>query len=78
MSREDRYKTKNFIDTVVYRGGDQIAAWSYAGLLAIGLSLTGIAAIAVPLSAIWLILGVWLGRRQQRWERDGFASAEGQ
>ena len=33
VSREDRYKTKNFIDTVVYRAGDQVAAWSYAGLL---------------------------------------------
>ncbi|WP_222836927.1 NTP/NDP exchange transporter [Advenella mimigardefordensis] len=77
VSREDRYKTKNFIDTVVYRGGDQIAAWSYAGLLAIGLSLTGIAAIAVPLSAIWLILGVWLGRRQQRWESTGLVTVEG-
>jgi len=74
VSREDRYKTKNFIDTVVYRGGDQIAAWSYAGLLAVGLGLTGIAAIAVPISAIWLVLGFWLGRRQQQWERSELAS----
>lgn len=66
VSREDRYKTKNFIDTVVYRSGDQIAAWSYAGLLAIGLSLTGIAMLAVPLSALWLTLAFWLGRRQKR------------
>lgn len=71
VSREDRYKTKNFIDTVVYRSGDQIAAWSYAGLLAIGLSLTGIAIVAVPLSALWLVLSFWLGRRQEAWERKG-------
>jgi hypothetical protein len=30
VSREDRYKAKNFIDTAVYRAGDQVGAWSYA------------------------------------------------
>lgn len=69
VSREDRYKAKNFIDTVVYRGGDQIASWSYAGLLALGLGLSGIALVAVPLSAAWLGLSLWLGRRQARLER---------
>nr|WP_301286388.1 MFS transporter [Neisseria perflava] len=66
VSREDRYKTKNFIDTVVYRSGDQIAGWSYAGLLALGLGSSTIAAIAVPFCAIWLLLAWWLGRQQAR------------
>lgn len=70
VTREDRYKTKNFIDTVVYRTGDQVAAWSYAGLLAVGLSLTGIAVIAIPLSVAWLFLGLWLGLRQEKWQRQ--------
>lgn len=69
VPREDRYKAKNFIDTVVYRGGDQVGSWAYTGLMALGLSLTGIAIVAVPLSAIWLALSFWLGRRQERWER---------
>ncbi len=69
VPREDRYKAKNFIDTVVYRGGDQVGSWAYAGLLAIGFTLTGIAWIAVPLSALWLGLSYWLGRRQERAER---------
>ncbi|MEO8336811.1 MAG: MFS transporter [bacterium] len=64
VSREDKYKAKSFIETFVYRGGDQLAAWLYAGLAAIGLGLAGIAFTAVPISAIWLVLGVWLGRRQ--------------
>jgi AAA family ATP:ADP antiporter len=55
---------KSFIETFVYRGGDQIAAWTYAGLKALGLSLAGIALAAVPVAALWLVLGVWLGRRQ--------------
>ena len=28
VSREDRYKAKGFIDTFVYRAGDQVGAWS--------------------------------------------------
>ena len=52
-------------DAVVYRSGDQIGAWSYARLSALGLSLTGIALAAVPLSAAWLLNGFWLGREQE-------------
>ncbi|WP_424133972.1 NTP/NDP exchange transporter [Roseomonas chloroacetimidivorans] len=66
VPREDRYKAKNFIDTVVYRGGDQVASWAYTGLIAMGLSMTGISVVAVPLSAAWLVLSFWLGRRQER------------
>lgn len=64
VPREDRYKAKVFIDTVMYRGGDQLASWSYAGLAALGLGLTGISLVAVPLSVAWLGLSVWLGKRQ--------------
>jgi AAA family ATP:ADP antiporter len=65
VPREDRYKAKNFIDTVVYRGGDQVGSWSYAALAALGLTMTGVAIVAVPLSLIWLVLSFWLGRRQE-------------
>jgi ATP:ADP antiporter, AAA family len=64
VSREDKYKAKSFIETFVYRGGDQLAAWTYAGLSAIGLSLAGISLTAVPLAGVWLLLGLWLGRKQ--------------
>jgi len=64
VSREDKYKAKSFIETFVYRGADQIAAWTYAGLAALGLSLAGISLVAVPIGGVWLMLGLWLGRRQ--------------
>jgi ATP:ADP antiporter, AAA family len=64
VSREDKYKAKNVIETFVYRAGDQLAAWAYAGLAMLGLGLAGISFVAVPISAVWLGLGLWLGRRQ--------------
>ncbi|MBH3343764.1 MFS transporter [Pseudomonas parafulva] len=73
-AREDRYKAKNFIDTVVYRGGDQLASWGYAGLMGLGLTLAQIPMIAVPLSAVWLGLSVWLGRTHQAQERQDAAA----
>ncbi|MBX8534463.1 MFS transporter [Pseudomonas cichorii] len=74
VRREDRYKAKNFIDTVIYRGGDQIGSWSYAGLMALGLGLSQIAWIGVPLSLAWLALSFWLGRTHARHERVGLNS----
>jgi AAA family ATP:ADP antiporter len=64
VPREDRYKAKNFIDTVVYRVGDQVGAWSFAGIAALGLGSTAVAVTAVPLSLAWLLNSLWLGRRQ--------------
>lgn len=61
---EDKYKAKNLIDTFVYRSGDQIGAWSYNGLGALGMSVGMIALTAAPMSLLWLFVGLWLGRRQ--------------
>jgi AAA family ATP:ADP antiporter len=66
LSREDKYKSKNFLDTTVYRLGDQLGAWADAGLAALGLGVAGIAAAAAPLAAAWMVLAVWLGRRHRR------------
>jgi ATP:ADP antiporter, AAA family len=64
LRREDKYKAKSLIDTFVYRTGDQIGAWSYSGLRALGLQLTGISFVAVPLTALWCGLCFWLGKKQ--------------
>ncbi|MEN8131887.1 MAG: Npt1/Npt2 family nucleotide transporter [Pseudomonadota bacterium] len=64
LKREEKYKAKNVIDTVVYRGGDVVSAWIYAGLRALGVSLAGIAWLAVPLAAVWAWVAYALGKRQ--------------
>jgi AAA family ATP:ADP antiporter len=66
VPREDRYKTKGFIDTFVYRLGDQVGAWSVALLNGLGSGAAALAAIAI--AGLWLITGLWLGRRQQALE----------
>ena len=66
VSREERYKSKAFIDAVVYRGGDLLSGWAYAGLAALGLSAGAIALVAAPLAAVWAVIGLRLGRAEQR------------
>lgn len=69
LPREDRYKAKSFIDTFVYRAGDQIGAWSYALLGVFSLGIAGTAFVAVPISIAWLLNALWLGRKQERLAR---------
>ena len=64
VAREDKFKAKSFIDTFVYRLGDQLGAWADPLLKAAGLTMTGIALVAAPISALWLVIGFWLGRKQ--------------
>jgi len=64
LSRKEKYKAKNVIDTVVYRTGDAVSAWVYAGMRSIGLSVSAIALIAVPLALVWAFVAFGLGRQQ--------------
>jgi AAA family ATP:ADP antiporter len=64
VSREDKYKSKAFTDTFVYRGGDVLGAWTEGLLGRLGLAFVGLASVAVPLAIVWALLGLWLGRTQ--------------
>jgi AAA family ATP:ADP antiporter len=64
-SWRERYKAKSFIDTVVYRLGDQIGTWSSGGLALVNVGVAGTAWLALPLSVLWMVNGWWLGRRQE-------------
>ncbi len=69
VPREDKYKAKSFIDTVIYRTGDQVGAWSFAALGFLGLAMTGVSIVAIPISIAWLVNALWLGRKQERLAR---------
>ncbi|MBI2276075.1 MAG: MFS transporter [Dechloromonas sp.] len=62
LSREQRYKSKAFIDAAVYRGGDLLSGWLYAGFAALGLGSAAIALVAAPVAVLWGLLGWRLGR----------------
>jgi AAA family ATP:ADP antiporter len=75
VPREDRYKAKSFIDTAVYRFGDQLGAWSVPTLAWLGLEgLTATSMVAAALSGCWLVNSWWLGRRQEVLAREQEAS----
>jgi AAA family ATP:ADP antiporter len=69
VGREEKYKAKNLIDVVVYRGSDALYGWVYDSLQVLGLKLGGIALCALPVAAGWLILSLALGRKQERLAR---------
>ena len=69
VGREEKYKAKNLIDVVVYRGSDALYGWVYHTMQALGLKLGAIALCVLPIVAGWLFLSIALGRRQERLAR---------
>jgi len=66
VSREDKYKSKAFVDTAVYRGGDAVTAWLDGVIVRAGMGLAGLASVAIPLAAMGVGLGLWLGLQQEK------------
>lgn len=60
LGAEERYKSKPFIDTFIYRGGDLLGVWAPTALAALGISAS---LAAVGCSGLWLGSGVALGRK---------------
>ena len=66
LGREEKYKAKNLIDVVIYRGSDSLYGWVFDSLQALGLKLGAIALVALPVAGCWLMLSAVLGRAQER------------
>lgn len=62
LTVHEKYNSKNFIDTVIYRGGDTLSGWLFAGLSAIISSLQFISFLVIPLAAVWVFVGNKLGK----------------
>lgn len=64
VSRAEKYKAKNLIDTFVYRGGDALSASGFAWLMAASAGWPAAAGLAgLGLSILWLAVAAWLARR---------------
>ena len=66
VSREEKYKAKNLIDVVIYRGSDALSGWIFDSLQAVGLKLGAIALCSLPVVAGWCVLSMALGRAQEK------------
>ena len=66
VTREEKYKAKNLVDVVVYRGSDALSGWIFDSMQALGLKLGAIALCSLPVVAGWFVLSVGLGRAQER------------
>lgn len=66
VPREHKYKAKNVVDTVIFRGGDALSGWLYATLRSAGLDIQAIALLTVPVAVVWAGIGLALGNAQER------------
>jgi ATP:ADP antiporter, AAA family len=62
---DEKYKAQNFIDTVVYRGGDALSGW----LKESGLAPAMMLAILLPIAGVWLYACLALER--MHWAKVG-------
>ncbi|WP_327571946.1 MFS transporter [Roseateles sp.] len=63
LGPEERYKSKAFIDTFVFRGGDFLGVWAPAFFSALAVPVT---LAALGCSAAWLAVAGWLGQLVKR------------
>lgn len=61
VTREEKYKAKNFIDTAILRTGNTSSAWAYTGIKAAGATASSIALISLSLGLAWCATAYWLG-----------------
>ncbi|MFZ9137082.1 MAG: NTP/NDP exchange transporter [Hylemonella sp.] len=66
VEREEKYKAKNVIDNVVFRGSDMLSGWLFHALRGVGLELGAISLATLPVVAAWLLLALKLGRMQEK------------
>ncbi|MBV9360729.1 MAG: MFS transporter, partial [Betaproteobacteria bacterium] len=66
LHRDEKYKAKNVIDTVVPRGADAVGGWLITGLRALGMEAKALALSAGALAVVMIVLSIALGRAQVR------------
>jgi AAA family ATP:ADP antiporter len=63
MSKETKYKAKNFVDVPVYRGADAAVAQLQGAIERAGFGVQTLALLGALAAALWAVNGWWLGRR---------------
>ncbi|HEY4210041.1 MAG TPA: MFS transporter [Steroidobacteraceae bacterium] len=76
VEQSSRYKTKNVIDTLIYRLGDVVSAWMISGLRLLGVRVIGSAVTGFLFSALWAVVALMLGRRYEVLKAEQAAARE--
>lgn len=76
LDAQTKYKAKNFIDTVVYRAGDAISGWAKSLIDTLGHGVLLVALIGAACSALWALVGGYLGSRAEAQGAMAQAEAE--
>jgi len=63
MSKETKYKAKNFVDVPVYRGADAAVAQLQGAIQGAGFGVQTLALLGALAAVFWAVNGWWLGRR---------------
>lgn len=66
VSREDKYKTKAFVDTVVFRGSDVAAGKLCQWMTGTGIALAALSLWMLPAMTVWFMIAAGLGIAYQR------------
>jgi AAA family ATP:ADP antiporter len=66
VDTEAKYKAKNLIDVVVYRGGDALSAQLRGGLRASEMTAASLALVGAGIAFVWALVGYWLARRHEK------------
>ena len=74
VSDSAKYKAKNFVDTVVYRGGDAVSAWLKAGIDMLATQPALAMLLGAGLALGWAANGQLLARAHRRIEADPVAT----
>ena len=70
LDAESKYKAKNFIDTVIYRGGDALSGWGKALLDSLAQGVWLVALVGAASAAVWGGVGWRLGVRADQVSRQ--------
>lgn len=65
MTKETKYKAKNFVDVPVYRGADAAVAQLQRAIEGAGFGAQTVALFGAAGAILWTVNGWWLGRRHE-------------
>ncbi|MET0292739.1 MAG: MFS transporter [Steroidobacteraceae bacterium] len=69
VNRDEKFKAKNIVDGTVFRGADALNAWIF-NLMKAAMTVPVIAFVTAAVAAVWVVLSISLGRKQERKARE--------